>query len=295
MHGLIGLPNRFETSRKSKAPIIKGMDAATTYRCCADALREFVAHAGFEDVVIGLSGGIDSSLVAVMAVDALGAEHAHGVMLPGPYSSDDSLEDARQLASNVGMPTFTMPIVKPYEAFASVISEATGEALGGLAAENTQARCRMVCIMALSNAYGWMMLNTGNKSEAAMGYSTLYGDTAGAFAPIGGLYKTEVFALSRWRNEEAAGRGEVPPIPENVLIKPPSAELSPDQSDEASLGIDYNTLDAILIGLNEDGKSLDELVAAGFSRSQTSMVANRYAAYGFKRALEPPFATIPRP
>lgn len=271
------------------------MDAAVAYECCVDGLRKFAHDAGFDDVVIGLSGGIDSSLVAVMAADALGASHVHGVMLPGPYSSDDSLEDARQLASNVGIPTFTMPIVEPYKAFAHVIADATGEALGGLAAENTQARCRMVCIMALSNAYGWMMLNTGNKSEAAMGYSTLYGDTAGAFAPIGGLYKTEVFALSRWRNEEAARRGEVPPIPQNVLIKPPSAELSPDQSDEASLGIDYATLDAILIGLHEEGKSADELVAAGFPRSQVAMVARRYDAYAFKRALEPPFAAIPRP
>lgn len=294
MRGPIGLPSRFETSRKSSSPIIEGMDAATTYKCCVDGLRAFVAGAGFEDAVIGLSGGIDSSLVAVMAVDALGAQHVHGVMLPGPYSSEDSLEDARQLASNVGMPTFTMPIVGPYEAFAHVISEATGETLNGLAAENTQARCRMVCIMALSNAYGWMMLNTGNKSEAAMGYSTLYGDTAGAFAPIGGLYKTEVFALSRWRNEDAIARGEVPPIPENVLVKPPSAELAPDQSDEASLGIDYETLDAILIGLNEQGKSVGELVGAGYPQSQVSMVANRYDAYAFKRAMEPPFADVSR-
>lgn len=270
------------------------MDAATTYKCCADGLREFVSHAGFEDVVIGLSGGIDSSLVAVMAADALGADHVHGVMLPGPYSSPESLEDAQQLVSNLGMSAFTIPIVEPYRAFAHAISEATGEALGGLAAENTQARCRMVCIMALSNAKDWMMLNTGNKSEAAMGYSTLYGDTAGAFAPIGGLYKTEVFALSRWRNEEAAARGEVPPIPENVLVKPPSAELSPNQSDEASLGIDYDTLDAILIGLNEEGKSEDELVAEGYGRSQVMMAANRFAAYAFKRALEPPFADVPR-
>ena len=288
------MPNKFALFSRLGLGAIVPMDSAIAYKACVDVLRTFVHDAGFKDVVIGLSGGIDSSLVAIMAVDALGAEHVHGVLLPGPYSSDDSLSDAQQLASNVGLPTYTIPIVEPYEAFAHVISDATGDSLAGLAAENTQARCRMVCIMALSNANGWMMLNTGNKSEAAMGYSTLYGDTAGAFAPIGGLYKTEVFALSRWRNEEAERRGEVPPIPENVLTKPPSAELSPDQSDEASLGIDYPTLDAILIALNEEGKSADEVVEAGFPRSQVDMVANRYAGYAFKRAMEPPFAEVQR-
>lgn len=270
------------------------MDAASAYRFCVDALRDFVAGAGFEDVVIGLSGGIDSSLVAVMATDALGAQHVHGVMLPGPYSSDESLEDAEALAANLGIGAVTIPITEPYKAFAHAISHATGEALGGLAAENTQARCRMVCIMALSNARDWMMLNTGNKSEAAMGYSTLYGDTSGAFAPIGGLYKTEVFALVRWRNKLASDEGKVPPVPENVLVKPPSAELSPNQVDEASMGIDYKTLDAILLRLVEAGESVDQVAAAGFPRTQVSMVANRYKSYAFKRAIEPPFPEVPR-
>ena len=266
------------------------MDAASAYRFCVDALRDFVAGAGFEDVVIGLSGGIDSSLVAVMATDALGAQHVHGVMLPGPYSSDESLEDAEALAANLGIGAVTIPITEPYKAFAHAISHATGEALGGLAAENTQARC----IMALSNARDWMMLNTGNKSEAAMGYSTLYGDTSGAFAPIGGLYKTEVFALVRWRNKQAAEKGQVPPVPENVLVKPPSAELSPNQVDEASMGIDYKTLDAILLRLVEAGESVDQVAAAGFPRTQVSMVTNRYRSYAFKRAIEPPFPEVPR-
>ncbi len=270
------------------------MDAVSTYRFCVDALRDFVAGAGFEDVVIGLSGGIDSSLVAVMAADALGARHVHGVMLPGPYSSQGSLDDARLLAANLGVEAPVVPITEPYDAFARALSDATGEALSGLAAENTQARCRMVCIMALSNAHGWMMLNTGNKSEAAMGYSTLYGDTAGAFAPIGGLYKTEVFALARWRNEQAVREGGVAPIPENVLLKPPSAELAPGQEDEASLGIDYKALDAILLRLVEAGEPVDEVVASGFPRSQVDMVARRYAAYAFKRAMEPPFAEVAR-
>ncbi len=267
-------------------------DVGAAYARCVEATAAFVRGAGFTDVVIGLSGGIDSSLVAVMATDALGAGHVHGMLLPGPYSSESSLVDARELADNLGLPVMTVPIDGPYQAFAQALRAATGEPLCGLAAENTQARCRMVCIMAVSNARGWMMLNTGNKSEAAMGYSTLYGDTAGAFAPIGGVYKTDVFALARWRNAEAAACGEVPPIPENVLVKPPSAELAPGQEDETSLGIDYATLDAILVAFVELGKSIDEIAGEGHARSQVEQVVSRYEAYAFKRALEPPYPEV---
>ncbi len=267
-------------------------DIGKAYAKCVEATAGFVHGAGFEDVVIGLSGGIDSSLVAVIAADALGAPHVHGMMLPGPYSSDASLRDATELAANLGIPTMTVSIEAPYKAFAHALSDATGEALGGLAAENTQARCRMMCIMAMSNARDWMMLNTGNKSEAAMGYSTLYGDTAGAFAPIGGLYKCEVFAMARWINAEAARRGDVAPIPENVIVKPPSAELAPNQMDETSLGIDYKTLDAILIEHIEHGRGIDELAALGYARPQAMMVARRYANYAFKRAMEPPYPEV---
>ena len=216
------------------------------YRLCVNALKGFMDDAGFSDVVIGLSGGMDSSLVAVMCADALGADRVHGVLMPGPYSTDHSVDDALDLARNLGIRTRTVSIAEPYRAFEAALAEACGGKLSGLAAENTQARCRMVCLMALSNACGWMLVNTGNKSEAMMGYSTLYGDTAGAFAPIGGLYKTDVFAVARWRNRQAEIAGEVPPIPEHVFVKPPSAELSPDQEDEKSMGIDYPTLDRLL-------------------------------------------------
>ena len=202
------------------------------YRLCVNALKGFMDDAGFSDVVIGLSGGMDSSLVAVMCADALGADRVHGVLMPGPYSTDHSVDDALDLARNLGIRTRTVSIAEPYRAFEAALAEACGGKLSGLAAENTQARCRMVCLMALSNAYGWMLVNTGNKSEAMMGYSTLYGDTAGAFAPIGGLYKTDVFAVARWRNRQAEIAGEVPPIPEHLFVKPPRAELSPDQEDE---------------------------------------------------------------
>ena len=267
------------------------MEVGEKYKACADALREFMAGAGFADAVIGLSGGLDSSVVAAMCVDALGSEHVHGVLLPGPHSSDHSVADARSLAENLGIETFTVPIVEPYEAFARVLGQACGGALSGLAAENTQARCRMVCLMAVSNAHGWMLVNTGNKSEACMGYSTLYGDTAGAFAPIGGLYKTDVYAVARARNARAEKRGETAPIPDHVLTKPPSAELSPGQEDERSLGIDYATLDAMLVAHVERGADVDALVAAGFDPVLAENVVRRTAAYAFKRALEPPYPT----
>ena len=271
------------------------------YDACTAALGDFVRGAGFTDVVIGLSGGMDSSLVAVMAVDALGADSVHGVMLPGPYSSESSLTDARALAANLGIAADTVSICEPFEAFESVLARACGGALSGLAAENTQARCRMVCLMALSNARGWLMLNTGNKSEACMGYSTLYGDTAGAFAPLGGVYKTDVFAMARARNRRAAEAGETLLIPVNVFVKPPSAEWDPDQEDEKSLGIDYATLDRILVASVEGGCDASAVASAlvddGYPADEAARlvdyVLSRTAANAFKRALEPPYPAAP--
>lgn len=268
------------------------MRAGEKYDACVDALREFAEGAGFSDVVIGLSGGMDSALVAVMCADAFGAERVHGVLLPGPYSSDHSVEDARELADNLGVRADVVSICEPFEAFERVLARACGGELTGLAAENTQARCRMVCLMALSNAHGWMLVNTGNKSEAMMGYSTLYGDMAGAFAPIGGLYKTDVYEVARWRNDRAKAEGAVPPIPERVFSKPPSAELSPDQRDEASMGIDYATLDALLRAHAEMGLDAEGLVRAGFDPCDVERVLRTVRATAFKRALEPPAPDI---
>ncbi len=276
------------------------MEPLEMYDACTAALGDFVRGAGFSDVVIGLSGGMDSSLVAAMAVDALGAASVHGVLLPGPYSSESSIDDAEALAANLGIEARTISICEPFEAFESVLARACGGALAGLAAENTQARCRMVCLMALSNTYGWLMLNTGNKSEACMGYSTLYGDTAGAFAPLGGVYKTDVFAMARARNRRGAEAGECGPIPVNVFVKPPSAELSPDQEDEKSLGVDYGTLDRILVAAVEQGADAEAitatLVAEGRDgeevRDLVDRVLARTAANAFKRALEPPYPAV---
>lgn len=269
------------------------METGEKYRTCSEALGAFMEGIGASDVVIGLSGGLDSTVVAAMAVDALGAEHVHGLLMPGPYSTEHSLTDAHDLADNLGIATQTVSISGPFHAFEEAMDGTFATSLQGLAAENTQARCRMICLMALSNALGWIVVNTGNKSEAMMGYSTLYGDTAGAYAPIGGLYKTDVFAVARWRNEEALRAGQVPPIPEHVITKPPSAELSTGQTDEASLGIDYATLDAILIRLFEEGKSPEAVAAEGFEIAQVEEVRRRALSYAYKRALEPAYPQAP--
>lgn len=267
------------------------MKVQEQYAACVQGLRDFTAGIGATDVVIGLSGGIDSSLVACMCVDVLGADHVHGYMLPGPYSSRHSIVDSQELARNLGMHAEIISINEPYDAFRNVIVDHCDK-FRGLPSENTQARCRMVVLMALSNAYGWMMVNTGNKSESMMGYSTLYGDTAGAYAPIGGLYKTDIFAMCRWLNEAAKAEGKVPPIPENVILKPPSAELAPDQFDEDTLG-SYEALDRLLIDHVEHGMGAEALVAAGYDAAEVERVTKRVAAYAFKRALEPSFPVIP--
>lgn len=264
------------------------MKAEDQYNLCVEALRVFMETAGFSEVVVGLSGGMDSSLVAVMCVDALGPQRVHGVLLPGPYSSDHSVEDAQALASSLTIDAQTISICEPYQAFARVLANACGGELSGLASQNTQARCRMVCLMALSNEHGWMLVNTGNKSEAMMGYSTLYGDMAGAFSPLGGLYKTDVYAVARWRNNQALALGGKAPIPEHVFVKPPSAELAPGQKDEVSLGIDYATLDRLLKCHVERGLDAAALVDEGFDAELVERVLKTIRATAFKRALEPP-------
>lgn len=267
---------------------MQGMDIGQIHDACVSQLAAFAKQAGFSDCVLGLSGGLDSSVAAPVCVRAFGAEHVHGVMLPGPYSSDHSLEDARQLSDALGIDAQVISITEPYEAFAHVLAPACGGTFEGLPSENTQARCRMVVLMALSNKYGWMLVNTGNLTEAYMGYSTLYGDTAGAYAPLGGLYKEQVFELGRAINQAAEHAGEAAPIPERVFTKPPSAELAPNQTDEQGLGIDYPTLDAILAAHFDKGMRVDELIDAGFDAEQVNHVLTTAARYTFKRAILPP-------
>ena len=238
--------------------------------------RDYVTKTGFTDVVIGLSGGIDSSLVAALAVDALGPTHVHGVSMPSRYSSEGSKADARVLAGALGVEMRTVDIGPAHSAFDAMLDA------NGLADENLQSRLRGVVLMALSNANGWMVLTTGNKSELAVGYSTLYGDTAGGFAVIKDVPKTRVYELCRWYNQQA-GRAV---IPQEVLDKPPSAELRPDQRDDESLP-PYDVLDPVLEAYVEDDLTAAELVAAGFAPELVARVTRLVDLAEYKRRQSP--------
>lgn len=217
-------------------------------------IRDYVHKNGFTDVVLGLSGGVDSAVVATLACDALGAGHVHGLLMPGPFSSPGSIDDSRALAQNLGMQTYTMPIDEPLEAFNAAFMHAMGEQGSFLAEQNIQPRIRMTYLMQLSNSYGWLLLNTGNKSEAAMGFTTLYGDAAGGLSPLGNIYKTDVYGLANWRNEKTRV------IPQEILTKAPSAELYEGQTDQDSLP-PYPLLDHILKLHIEEGLGVDQIMA----------------------------------
>jgi len=232
------------------------------YEALVLATHDYVTKNGFTDVVIGLSGGVDSSLVAAIAVDALGAGHVHGVALPSRFSSDHSLADAAELASRLGIDHRVIEIEAAHAAFESMVAPSFEGRPADLAEENLQSRVRGVTLMALSNKLNWLVLTTSNKSESAVGYATLYGDTAGGFSVIKDVPKLLVYELCRWRNARNEAAGSPGPIPESVLTKPPSAELRPDQRDDQSLP-PYEVLDPILEAYVEHDRSLDEIVAAG--------------------------------
>jgi len=242
---------------------------------------DYVHKNRFADVVIGLSGGIDSSVVAAVAVDALGPEHVTGVLMPSRFSSDHSITDAAELAANLGIRTMTIPIEHVHQAFLGLLAEPFTGTQPGLAEENLQARIRGTIFMSLSNKFNWLVLTTGNKSEMATGYSTLYGDMAGGFAVIKDVEKTLVYRLARWRNRN----GVV--IPENVLEKPPSAELAPGQIDADSLP-PYEVLDAILEGYVEGDRSVTELEADGHDPATVRRVARLVDLSEYKRRQAPP-------
>ena len=244
-------------------------------------LRDYVAKNGFTSVLVGLSGGIDSALVAALAVDALGPDRVQGVGMPSKYSSDHSLADARQMAANTGLGFRVVEIQKMVDAFIKELS------LTGLAEENVQARVRGTTLMGLSNQEGHLVLATGNKSELACGYSTLYGDAVGGYAPIKDIYKTDVWALSRWRNQVAREAGETPPIPENSITKEPSAELRPDQKDSDSLP-EYEILDRVLKAYVDDDLGRDALIAAGFDKELVMRVIGLVDRAEYKRRQYPP-------
>jgi NAD+ synthase (glutamine-hydrolysing) len=253
------------------------------YEALVLGTRDYVTKNGFTDVVIGLSGGVDSSLVAAVAVDALGAEHVHGVSMPSRYSSEGSRSDAERLAVALGIDLQTIAIESAHQAFLEMLVPAASIEAGDLTDQNLQSRVRGVVLMALSNASGWMVLTTGNKSEMAVGYSTLYGDTAGGFAVIKDVPKTMVYRLSRLVNART-GR-EI--IPEDVLTKPPSAELRPDQRDDQSLPL-YEVLDPILEAYVEDDLTAAELEEAGFALDLVRLVVSLVDRAEYKRRQTPP-------
>ncbi|MGY4278598.1 NAD+ synthase [Streptomyces sp. M18.1] len=260
-------------------------DDEEIYSALVVGLRAYVAKNGFRSVLIGLSGGIDSALVAAVACDAVGAENVHGVSMPSRYSSEHSRDDAAELARRTGLHYRTVPIEPMFDAYMGALG------LTGLAEENLQSRLRGTLLMAISNQEGHLVLAPGNKSELAVGYSTLYGDSVGAYGPIKDVYKTSVFRLARWRNRAAAARGQTPPIPENSITKPPSAELRPGQVDTDSLP-DYPVLDAILELYVDRDRGADEIVAAGYDRELVARTLRMVDTAEYKRRQYPPGTKI---
>jgi NAD+ synthase (glutamine-hydrolysing) len=256
-------------------------DEAEIWSALVLGLRDYVGKNGFRSIVLGLSGGIDSAVVAAIAVDALGPEHVVGVSMPSGYSSAHSRDDAADLAKRTGLDYRAEPIQPMVDAFLASMS------LSGLAVENLQARVRGVILMALSNQEGHLVLTTGNKSELAVGYSTLYGDSVGGFNPLKDVPKTLVWRLAKWRNTV----GDIPPIPENSISKPPSAELRPGQLDTDSLP-DYDLLDAILAGYIDGDLGRDALVAAGHDATLVDKVLRLVDLAEYKRRQSAPGTKI---
>ncbi len=275
-------PHRPTNSEPPPAGIAKrATDEAEVWQALVLGLRDYVRKNRFRSVVLGLSGGIDSSVAAAIACDAIGASNVVGVSMPSGYSSEHSKDDAAELAKRTGLDYRITPIQPMVDAFMANMS------LTGTAAENLQARVRGVILMALSNEEGHLVLTTGNKSELAVGYSTLYGDSVGGFNPLKDVLKTKVWLLARWRNADAARLGETPPIPESSISKPPSAELRPGQVDTDSLP-DYAVLDAILAGYIDGDMGRDELVDAGHDPALVDKVLRMVDLAEYKRRQSAP-------
>ncbi len=277
---------------KDKAPlperVVEPLEGvAEVYAGLVVGTRDYVRKNGFSKVVIGLSGGVDSSLVAAIAVDALGAENVVGVSMPSRFSSPGSRSDAQELAARLDIRLITIPIEEAFKAYESMFAESFAGTEFGLAEENIQTRVRGNILMGLSNKFGWLVLTTGNKSEMATGYSTLYGDMAGGFAVIKDVPKTLVYKLAEYRNARAAE----PVIPPEVLEKVPSAELKPDQADTDTLP-PYETLDPILTAYVEDDKSMADLLAAGFDEETIKRVMTMVDRNEYKRRQAPPGVKI---
>jgi NAD+ synthase (glutamine-hydrolysing) len=268
-----GEPDRIEAPRMESAEEI--------YRALSLGLGDYVRKNNFEKVVVGLSGGIDSTVTATIAADALGADRVLGVAMPSEFSSSHSVDDAKQLAGNLGIEMLQVSIARAYDAYVETMEETFGPAQMGIAEENLQARIRGNILMAISNRYGHLVVATGNKSEMACGYATLYGDMAGGFALLKDVFKTEVYEISRWRNSVS------PVIPEQVLTKAPSAELRPGQKDEDSLP-PYSMLDPILEAYIENDESIAEIASRGADSATVERVIRLVDRAEYKRRQAPP-------
>jgi NAD+ synthase len=260
------------------------------YHAMMIGLRDYVNTNRFPGVVLGLSGGIDSALCAAIAADALGPDRVWAVMLPSRFTGEESQSDAAECARMIGCKFDTIPIAPAVAAFDTMLSDSFADKSVNITEENIQSRIRGVTLMALSNKFGHMLMTTGNKSEMSVGYATIYGDMAGGYNPIKDAYKMTVFALSRWRNAHKPRLGlgpDGPVMPENVIVKPPSAELRPDQKDSDSLP-DYPELDPILHGLVEEELSVDKVAARGFDRGTVSRIERLLCIAEYKRRQAPP-------
>ena len=256
-------------------------DEAEMWQGLVIGLRDYIRKNAFKSVLVGLSGGIDSALVAAIAIDAVGARNVYGVAMPSKYSSDHSIDDAQAMATATGIAFRTVPIAPMVDAYMNNLT------LQGIAEENLQARVRGTTLMGISNQEGHIVLATGNKSELAVGYSTLYGDAVGGFAPIKDIYKTDVWALSRWRNAQAIAAGQTAPIPERSISKEPSAELRPDQKDSDSLP-DYPLLDSVLRLYVDEDHGFDALLKDGFDEALILRVISLVDKAEYKRRQYPP-------
>jgi NAD+ synthase (glutamine-hydrolysing) len=262
------------------AKLLRPLEAEIYAALCL-GLHDYVGKNGFDHVVLGLSGGIDSALVATIATDALSPERVSVVVMPSRFSSHDTQDDARKLAARLGIEVLELPIGAVMEDYDALLADTFAGRAADLTEENLQARIRGNLLMALSNKFGWLVLTTGNKSEMSVGYSTLYGDSAGGFALVKDIYKTLIYRLTRWRNEDGA------PIPASIIDRAPSAELREDQRDDQSLP-PYETLDAILRGYVEEDCGREELLARGLAAAAVDQVLALVDRAEYKRRQAPP-------
>ena len=282
--------NRSALNGRSKPAEINGPEEI--YRALVMGTGDYLRKSGFSKALIGLSGGIDSALTAAIAVDALGKENVVGITMPSRYSSDGSINDSESLANNLGMELWNVPIEQAHQAFTDMLKDRFENTEANVAEENVQARVRGNVLMTVSNKFGWIVLTTGNKSEMAMGYATLYGDMAGGFAVLKDVPKTTVYELCRWRNQEGQAFGTINNIiPIEIIEKPPSAELRAEQLDSDSLP-EYEILDPIVEAYVEDDLSYQDMVAKGFEPTIIRQVITAVDRNEYKRRQAPPGVKI---